>query len=163
MNYHNYYPTDMLNGEGIRAVLFVSGCTHGCRGCYNESTWDPRSGVPFTKDVEDQIIRDLKDTRIRRDGLTLSGGDPLHRNNLGAVMDLIGRVHRECPDKTVWMWTGYTIEEVFHDYSREGCWRQDVVRMVDVLVDGRFEQDKADPSLKWRGSSNQNIIEIRNL
>lgn len=163
MNYHNYYPTDMLNGEGIRAVLFVSGCNHGCKGCYNESTWNPNSGIPFTEEVEDQIIADLKDTRIERAGLSLSGGDPLHVRNLEAILRLVRRVRRECPTKTIWCWTGYTIGELTSDDSYEGQLRQLIVSKVDVLIDGKFVQELHDPTLKFRGSSNQNIIEIKNL
>lgn len=153
MNYSAYYPTDLLNGEGVRAVLFVSGCSHGCRGCYNQSTWSPDSGVPFTKEMEDQIIRDLQDTRIRRDGLSLSGGDPLHERNLASVLRLVERVKLECPEKTIWLWSGYKkgeLDEV----------RQNIVSKVNVFIDGRFEQDKHDPTLKWRGSSNQIIHTI---
>ena len=157
MNYHNYYPTDMLNGEGVRAVLFLSGCNHGCKGCYNESTWNPNSGSLFTKELEDQIIRDLQDTRIKRDGLTLSGGDPLHERNLLSVLLLIKRIRTECPGKTIWLWTGYTLKEIMEDSN---LIRQSVARRVDVLVDGKFEQDKYDPSLKFRGSWNQKLYKM---
>lgn len=156
MNYQKYYPTDILNGEGVRAVLFVSGCDHGCPGCYNKTSWNPNGGFPFTKEVEDQIIRDLNDTRIKRDGLTLTGGDPLQLRNLIEVHRLIRRVREECPGKSIWMWTGYTIDEC-HGLRRV------IAESVDVLVDGKFVQELYDPSLKWRGSSNQNIIEIKNL
>lgn len=165
MNYSEYYQTDVLNGKGIRNVLFVSGCSHGCKGCYNESTWNPKSGVPFTKEVEDQIIRDLKDTRIRRDGLTLTGGDPLYYRNLHDVTRIVERVRKECPDKSIWMWTGYTLPELeaMRDHNQETSDRYYLATLVDVLVDGKFVQELHDPSLKFRGSSNQNIIEIKNL
>lgn len=153
MNYSQYYPTDLLNGEGIRAVLFVSGCSHGCRGCYNQSTWSPDSGQPFTKGLEDQIIADLQDERIKRAGLTLSGGDPLHENNILSVLQLIERVRKECPDKTVWMWSGYKMDELDETRRR-------IVEKVDTFIDGRFEQSLYSPNLQWRGSSNQIIWRI---
>lgn len=156
MNYSKYYPTDMLNGEGIRAVLFVSGCSHGCRGCYNQSTWSPDSGSLFTKELEDQIIRDLQDTRIKRSGLTLSGGDPLHEKNLLSVLQLINRVREECPDKTIWMWSGYKMEELDEV-------RKKIVSKVDTFIDGRFEESLHSPDLLWRGSSNQIIWNIKSL
>lgn len=157
MNYHNYYPTDVLNGEGVRSVLFVAGCNHGCKGCYNESTWNPNSGNPFTKEVEDQIIADLTDGRIQRDGLTLSGGDPLHERNLSTVLQLVKRVRVECPEKTIWCWTGYTLQELAEDLSPTGLERWEVVRNIDVLVDGKFVQSLHHPSLRWRGSENQKV------
>lgn len=156
MNFSQYYPTDMLNGPGIRSVLFLSGCSHGCKGCYNQSAWNPNSGEEFTKDIEDRIITDLNDTRIKRSGLSLSGGDPLHQRNLEGVNHIINRVRKECPGKTIWMWTGYTINQL-KDL------RLEVAKSVDVLVDGRFEESLYDPNLKFRGSSNQHIIEIKNL
>lgn len=153
MNYHQYYPVDVVNGEGTRCTLFVSGCEHHCKGCYNQSTWSPDSGVPFTKEMQDRIIADLKDTRINRQGLSLSGGDPLHPANLDAILSLVMRVKEECPDKDIWMWTGYTICNL-------SIKQQAVIDYVDVLIDGKFEQELADPSLKWRGSLNQGIYRL---
>lgn len=155
MNYSAYYPTDYVNGEGTRCVLFVSGCSHMCKGCYNQSTWNPCSGKPFSKGLEDQIIRDLNDSRIKRDGLSLSGGDPMHKANLVGLIKLCKRVKRECPGKTIWLWTGYTIEQI---YDENNYHRMELLELIDVLVDGKFEQDLKDPSLAFRGSSNQRII-----
>lgn len=140
----------MVNGEGTRCTLFVSGCEHNCRGCYNKSTLNPNSGHLFTQELEDQIITDLKDTRIRRRGLSLSGGDPLHPANVGSIYKLVIRVKEECPDKDIWMWTGYTIEELSSEQKA-------ILEHIDVLIDGKFEQDNYDPELLWRGSSNQII------
>ncbi len=112
MNYHQYYPVDVVNGPGTRCTLFVAGCVHQCRGCYNQSTWRVDSGIPFTQKMEDQIIQDLQDTRIRRQGLSLSGGDPLHPANLPAILRLVKRVKAVCPDKDIWMWTGYKLDEL---------------------------------------------------
>lgn len=150
MNYHQYYPVDVVNGEGTRCTLFVSGCEHQCRGCYNQSTWSPSSGEPFDQKMEDRIIADLNDTRIKRRGLSLSGGDPLLPANLPSVLKLVQRVKAECQGKDIWMWTGYTLANLSEA-------QQEVVSYIDVLVDGKFEQALADPSLPWRGSSNQVI------
>lgn len=159
MKYHAYYPTDVLNGEGIRCVLFLSGCNHGCDGCYNESTWNPNSGEEITRELVNQIIADLKDERINRQGLTLSGGDPLHPRNLQMVNHIINRVRAECPSKDIWMWTGYSLEDINENRSELDTdhLRRSVAYKVDVLVDGRFVKDLHHPGLKWRGSSNQKV------
>lgn len=150
MNYHQYYPIDVVNGPGTRATLFVSGCEHQCRGCYNQSTWDVRSGHLFDQAMEDRIIADLKDTRIVRRGLSLSGGDPLLPANVEAILALVKRVKIACPEKDIWLWTGYVLGELT-DLQKA------VLEYIDVLVDGKFEQSLADPSLAFRGSSNQKI------
>lgn len=150
MNYHQYYPVDVVNGPGTRCTLFVSGCEHQCRGCYNQSTWRTDSGHPFTQAMEDQIIADLNDSRIRRRGLSLSGGDPLHPANVSAILALVKRVKAECPGKDIWLWTGYTLAELTPE-------QQAVIPYIDALVDGKFVQEQADPGLVWRGSANQII------
>lgn len=154
MNYHQYYPVDVVNGPGTRCTLFVAGCVHQCRGCYNQSTWRVDSGVPFTQEMEDQIIQDLQDTRIRRQGLSLSGGDPLHPANLPAVLKLVKRVKAVCPDKDIWLWTGYILSDLTLEQKK-------VVSLVNTVIDGKFEQDLHDPRLIWRGSSNQVIHKLR--
>ena len=131
MNYHQYYPVDVVNGPGTRCTLFVSGCEHQCRGCYNQSTWRTDSGHPFTQAMEDQIIADLNDPRIRRRGLSLSGGDPLHPANVSAILALVKRVKAECPGKDIWLWTGYTLAELTPE-------QQAVIPYIDALVDGKF-------------------------
>ncbi len=151
MNYCKYIPIDVVNGEGTRCTLFVAGCEHHCKGCYNQSTWNVNAGFPFTKEMEDQIIADLNDTRIRRHGLSLSGGDPLLSANLDAVKKLCLRIRNECsPDKDIWMWTGYTKDQLTKE-------QQEVVDLVDVLIDGKFEQSLKSANLLFRGSSNQVI------
>ncbi|MEJ2766392.1 anaerobic ribonucleoside-triphosphate reductase-activating protein [Photobacterium sp. MCCC 1A19761] len=150
MNYHQYYPVDVVNGPGTRCTLFVSGCEHQCRGCYNQSTWRPDSGHPFTEDMAAQIIRDLNDPRIPRRGLTLSGGDPLHPANVADVLQLVKRVRESCPGKDIWLWTGYVLAEL-------NPAQQAVVQLIDVLIDGKYIQAERDPSLNWRGSANQVI------
>lgn len=154
MNYHQYYPVDVVNGPGTRCTLFVSGCIHQCRGCYNKSTWSLTSGKPFTQEIEDTIIADLNDTRIKRQGLSLSGGDPLHPQNLSAILKLVKRVKAQCPDKDIWVWTGY----LFASLTPE---QQEVVDYINVLIDGKFVQELYDPALLWRGSSNQTIYKLK--
>ncbi len=154
MNYHAYYPLDVVNGPGTRCTLFVSGCVHQCRDCYNKSTWRLTSGQLFTPEIEDRIVTDLQDKVIPRQGLSLSGGDPLHPQNLSAVDHLLQRISDECPGKNVWMWTGYRLDELSGDQRR-------TIARVNVLVDGKFVQDLHDPSLVWRGSSNQVIHFLR--
>lgn len=150
MHYSKYYPLDVLNGEGTRCTLFVSGCIHQCKGCYNQSTWSPDAGELFTPELADQIIADLNDPRIKKQGLTLSGGDPLHPANLSQILSLVKRIKTECQNKDIWLWTGYLLNELTAK-------QQEIVDYADVLIDGKFEQDLADPKLKWRGSSNQRI------
>ncbi|GKX53791.1 anaerobic ribonucleoside-triphosphate reductase-activating protein [Budvicia aquatica] len=154
MNIHQYYPIDVVNGPGTRCTLFVSGCVHQCPGCYNKSTWRLNSGVLFTQEMENQIIADLNDTKIPRQGLTLSGGDPLHPQNVPEVLKLVKRVNAECEGKDIWMWTGYLLSELTPE-------QQDVVDLINVLIDGKFVQALADPALVWRGSSNQVIHKLR--
>ncbi|WP_455811548.1 anaerobic ribonucleoside-triphosphate reductase-activating protein [Pseudomonas graminis] len=154
MNIHQYYPVDIVNGPGTRCTLFVSGCVHECPGCYNKSTWRLNSGLPFTIEMEEQLIADLNDTRIPRQGLSLSGGDPLHPANLADVRRLLRRVRRDCAGKDIWMWTGYRLEELSVE-------QQQVIANVNVLVDGKYIQDLRDPALLWRGSSNQVIHQLR--
>ena len=150
MNYSKYYPIDVLNGEGTRCTIFVSGCLHGCRGCYNQSTWSPDAGELFTDQLADQIIKDLNDTRIKKQGLSLSGGDPLHPANTAEVLSLIKRVKAECDNKDIWLWSGSLLAELTPD-------QQLIVDLVDVFIDGKFEQELVEPNLQWRGSSNQVI------
>lgn len=150
MNYHRYYDIDVVNGNGTRCTLFVAGCEHQCPGCYNQSTWSLTSGTPYTQALEDQIIQNLQDTDIVRQGLSLSGGDPLHPQNIETIFALIQRVKKECPGKDIWVWTGYYLNQL-------SSAQQKLLPYIDVLIDGPFEQDKANRSLIWKGSANQTI------
>lgn len=154
MNYHQYYPIDVVNGPGTRCTLFVAGCVHQCPGCYNKSTWRLNSGQPFTPALEDRIIADLNDTRVPRQGLSLSGGDPLHPANVQSILKLVKRVRAECPGKDIWLWTGYRLAEL-------DAPQMQVVDRINVLIDGKFVQDLKDPALIWRGSSNQVVHRLR--
>ncbi|MGQ6288977.1 anaerobic ribonucleoside-triphosphate reductase-activating protein [Serratia sp. IR-2025] len=154
MNYHQYYPIDVVNGPGTRCTLFVAGCVHQCPGCYNKSTWRLNSGQPFTPALEDRIIADLNDTRVPRQGLSLSGGDPLHPANVPSILTLVKRVRTECPGKDIWLWTGYRLAEL-------DAQQMQVLDRINVLIDGKFVQDLKDPALIWRGSSNQVVHRLR--
>lgn len=150
MHYHQYYPIDVVNGPGTRCTLFVSGCEHHCPGCYNQSTWRLDGGLHFTEAMSDRIISDLNDGRVKRRGLSLSGGDPLHPANLAAIQALVTRVRHECPGKDIWCWSGYRLSELTPQ-------QRQVVDLVDTLIDGQFIQALADPALVWHGSSNQQL------
>ena len=154
MNIHQYYPIDVVNGPGTRCTLFIAGCEHQCPGCYNQRTWRLNSGVPFTIEMEEQLIGDLNDRRIPRQGLSLSGGDPLHPANVPDVLRLVRRVRRDCPGKDIWLWTGYTLAEL-------SAAQKKVAAELDVLVDGKFIEALKNPALVWRGSSNQVIHYLR--
>lgn len=154
MNYHQYYSIDVVNGPGTRCTLFVAGCVHQCSGCYNKSTWRLNSGLPFTPELEDRLIADLNDIRTPRQGLSLSGGDPLHPANVAAILQLVKRVRTECRGKDIWLWTGYRLAELSAQQIQ-------VVYKINVLIDGKFVQDLTDPMLIWRGSSNQMVHKVR--
>lgn len=156
MNYSAYYETDVVNGTGTRCVLFVSGCSHMCKGCYNQATWNPNNGFKYTKELEDKIIADLSDTRIKRHGITLSGGDPMYESNIPTILNLCKRIKDECKDKDIWLYTGYTLEQLQEDELRKP-----LLEYIDVLVDGKFIKELKDPNLKFRGSSNQRIIYLQ--
>lgn len=153
MNYQKIVNNDMVNGEGLRVTLFVSGCEHACRGCYNQSTWNPNNGFEFTNKEVDEIIALLNPPHIS--GLSLSGGDPLLGQNLPAIHRLIKRVRSVYGNtKTIWMWTGY-------QYSELDPIRKMIADLTDVVIDGKFIKELHDPSLQWRGSSNQIINTIK--
>ena len=151
MNYHNVTKCDMLNGEGARVVLWVSGCTHACPNCHNRQTWDKNSGIPFTSDVVDEILQALSEPFCN--GLTLSGGDPLATYNYETVLDLCKLVKKQFPTKTIWIYTGYVLDEVKVKYP-------EILEYIDVLVDGPYIERLRDKKLQYRGSSNQNIIRL---
>lgn len=154
MHIHRYYDVDIVNGPGTRCTLFVAGCEHQCRGCYNQSTWQLDSGVPFTLEMEEQLLADLQDTRIPRQGLSLSGGDPLHPHNVPHIRRLVKRVRQTCPGKDIWLWTGYRMQEL-------NAAQRAVLVYLDVLIDGRFVEEEKDATLQWRGSRNQIIWQLR--
>ena len=154
MNYHKYYSIDVVNGPGTRCSLFVAGCEHQCKGCYNKSTWKIDSGLLFTQDIEDKIINDLNNGDIKRQGLSLSGGDPLHPQNADQILKLVKRVKEECINKDIWLWTGYL-------YNELSSTQKEITKYIDVIIDGKFEKSRKDITLLWRGSSNQNVIYLK--
>lgn len=150
MNYHNITKDDMLNGDGLRTVLWVSGCSHCCKGCQNPMTWDPNDGLLFDEAAKTEIFEQLEKDYIA--GLTLSGGDPLHPLNYSGIKALIEEVKQKYPDKTIWLYTGSSWEDIMQD---------DILSNVDVLVDGEFIQELNDNNLMWKGSSNQRVIDVQ--
>lgn len=182
MNYHNITYPDMLNGDGLRVVLWLSGCSHNCYKCQNPQTHNPSSGILFDEKEEEELFRELGKDYIS--GLTLTGGDPLHENNLDEVLNLVNKIRLSLPEKNIWLYTGYTLtveegldekddfwndeDDTFtylqftpktgspHDYKR-----RIIAHSVDVIVDGRYIDSQRDISLKWRGSSNQRCIDVK--
>ena len=150
MRYHNITKDDMLNGDGLRVVLWVSGCSHCCEDCQNPLTWDPNGGLPFDEAAKEEVFAELEKNYIS--GITLSGGDPLYPGNRMDIRNLVKEIREKYPKKTIWMYTGYEWEIVSSF---------DILKYVDVLVDGEYEKDKRDTQLHWRGSSNQRVIDVQ--
>ena len=158
MHYSVIKPVDIADGVGVRVTLFVSGCTHHCKGCFQPQTWAFDYGQPYTKETEDQLINLLAPTYIR--GLTLLGGEPMEPDNQRALLPLLQRVRAELPKKDIWCYSGYTLEELT-GASRARCEVTDeLLSLIDVLVDGEFVQEKRNISLKFRGSENQRLIDL---
>ena len=158
MNYGAIKYCDIANGIGIRTVLFVSGCTHHCKDCFQPETWDFSYGQPYTEDTERDILASLAPSYIH--GLTLLGGEPMEPDNQRALLPLLRRVKAEHPTKTVWCYSGYTYDELT-GMSRARCEVTDeVLSLIDVLVDGEFVLEKKNISLRFRGSENQRIIDL---
>ena len=150
MRYHNITTDDMLNGDGLRTVLWVAGCTHRCQGCHNPITWDIDGGIPFDEAADDELFEKLSADYIS--GITFSGGDPLHPHNREEVTRLAKKCRELFPEKTIWLYTGFLWEDV--------CGLE-VIPMIDVLVDGRFVKELFDAKLHWKGSSNQRVIDVQ--
>lgn len=161
MNYATIRFYDVANGTGVRVSLFVSGCRHHCKGCFNAETWDFAYGEPYTQEIEDSIIEGLKPDYIT--GLSLLGGEPFEPENQPALTALLRRVKTELPEKTVWCYTGYTYDtdlaeggSVFTDVTKE------MLSYIDILVDGEFIEEQRDLMLRFRGSRNQRILTLEN-
>ena len=150
MRYHNITKDDMLNGDGLRVVLWLAGCAHCCKGCQNPVTWDPDGGLLFDEKAKEEIFEQLRQPYIS--GITFSGGDPLYATNQLEVEELAKEIREKFPSKTIWMYTGSLWEEVQTN---------PIMKYVDVLVDGEFEIDKLDKQLHWKGSSNQRVIDVQ--
>ncbi len=150
MRYHNITKDDMLNGDGLRVVLWVSGCSHCCKECQNPITWDPDGGLLFDDNAKQEIFDQLDKSYIS--GITFSGGDPLHSANRLDVRALIQEIREKYPDKTIWLYTGADWKDI---------WHYPMMKHIDVVVDGEFMIDKKDNKLLWKGSSNQRVIDVQ--
>ena len=158
MNYGAIKKCDIANGVGVRTVLFVSGCTHHCKGCFQPETWNFEYGERYTKETEDEIIESLRPDYV--DGITLLGGEPFEPENQRELVKLLRRIKKELPQKTVWSFSGFTYEELMGD-SRAVCEvTNEMLSMLDVLVDGEFVEAKRNISLRFRGSENQRLIDM---
>lgn len=156
MNYHNITHEDMKNGDGLRVVLWVAGCEHHCPECQNPQTWDSESGIPFDEHALGEILEELQKDYVS--GITFSGGDPLAPCNEAKVSDICYYIKHHAPFKTIWVYTGYTYEEL---KERHSPFTEDILAKTDVLVDGEYKKDLRDVQLKWRGSSNQRVIDVQ--
>lgn len=149
MRYHNITKDDMLNGDGLRVVLWVSGCSHCCPECQNPITWDPDGGLLFDEDAKNEIFTELSKDYIS--GITFSGGDPLHAANRTAIKELAAEIKFKYPNKTIWLYTGDVWENLYDD---------PMMKLIDVLVDGEFHIGERDVKLRWKGSTNQRVINV---
>ncbi len=169
MNYHQIKKDDLLNGDGIRVTVFLSGCDHHCHGCHNPQTWNPNSGQPFDEKAEAELFAELEKDYIS--GVTFSGGDPLNDANVEELYQLVKKIKKRFPNKTIWVYTGYTLEEICKNYIysetdfdkyREIADRFYIVfRQINVLVDGKYEESKFDVNYPWAGSTNQRVIDVK--
>lgn len=187
MNYSGISECDVLNGTGFRVVLFVSGCSHKCYNCQNPKTWNRNFGHPFTEKTKEYLLGCLSKDYI--DGITLTGGDPLYESNLSDVLSLVKEIRISFPEKTIWLYTGYKLfinypeshrqhkyilstkpnaltniiydNDLFLKKQEEDKKRSEIISLCDVVVDGEYIDEQRDIALKWRGSSNQQVIDVR--
>lgn len=150
MRYHNITKDDMLNGDGLRVVLWVAGCNHCCKGCQNPITWDAAGGLPFDDAAKTEIFEQLNKTYIS--GITFSGGDPLHPANRVDVRNLAMEIKEKYPNKTIWLYTGFTWEEIAE---------LSIMQYLDVVVEGPFILERRDVKLLWKGSDNQRVVDVK--
>ncbi len=158
MHYATIKNCDIANGPGVRVSLFVSGCTHRCKGCFNEVAWDFEYGEPFTEETADSIIEMLKPDYIR--GLTLLGGEPFEPQNQGEIVKLLRRIKETYPTKSIWAFSGYLFEQIISGKLGEWETTQEYLSYLDVLVDGPFVEEKKNLNLQFRGSENQRLIDV---
>ncbi len=160
MNYAKLNKYDIANGTGVRVSLFVSGCLHHCKNCFNSEAWDFCAGKPFTENTINEIIDALKPDYI--EGLTLLGGEPFEPQNQMGLLPLLKKVKEICPNKNIWCYTGFVYDTELLKKSRAKCeYTLPMLKMIDILVDGRFVEEKKNLALKFRGSSNQRIIDVK--
>lgn len=166
MNYLQITHEDVCNGDGLRVVLWLSGCSHHCYNCQNPQTWNPNSGILFDDLAKQEIFNELSKDYIS--GITFSGGDPLHENNLEEVLKLIKEIRISFPEKTIWLYTGYSYSKIFRGQlsclSQDGLnnfKRREIIKQCDVVIDGEYIDEQKDITLKWRGSKNQRCIDVK--
>ena len=160
MHYGEIKNCDIANGEGVRVTLFVSGCTNHCKNCFQPQTWDFEFGRPFTAETEEELLTMLKPDYIN--GLTVLGGEPFEPSNQRSLLPFLRRVRETYPKKNIWCFSGFTYEELKTDGSHPRCEVTDeMLDQLDVLVDGRFVEELKDISLRFRGSSNQRLIDMK--
>jgi len=160
VNYGDIKYIDVANGPGVRVSIFVSGCSHHCKGCFNEETWDFNFGEPYTKETEDKIMGYLKPNYIR--GLSLLGGDPMEPSNMEALVPLLKRVKAELPEKDIWCYTGCLFErDVIGKLWEKYSFTKELVENIDIIVDGPYVEELKNVNLRFRGSENQRIIDVK--
>ena len=170
MNYLQITHEDVCNGDGLRVVLWLSGCSHHCYNCQNPQTWNPDSGIQFDESAKQEIFNELSKDYIS--GITFSGGDPLHENNLDDVLKLVKQIRISFPEKSIWLYTGYDFDLLNSKYNEykytpfaantdEWLTRWEIISNVDVLVDGKYIDEQKDLTLKWKGSKNQHVINVK--
>ena len=162
MNYATIKKCDIANGEGVRVSLFVSGCTHHCKNCFNAVAWDFSYGEPFTAATEEEIFAELKKSYVN--GLSLLGGEPFEPQNQRALLPFVRKVREKFPKKTIWCYTGFVFDEktgLLREKNKNTECTAELIRHMDVLVDGPFVEELKDISLVFRGSSNQRVIDVQ--
>lgn len=181
MNYLKIEHEDVCNGIGLRVVLWLSGCSHHCYNCQNPQTWNPDSGIPFDESAKQEIFNELSKDYIS--GITFSGGDPLHENNLDEVLKLTQQIRISFPEKTIWLYTGYKLEllneKIYNgtkqirtvsnfypiqnknEFAENQLKRSEIIKLCNIVVDGEYIDEQKDLTLKWRGSKNQNCIDVK--
>ena len=160
MNFADIKKADVANGLGVRVSVFVSGCNHHCKNCFNKEAWDFNYGKEFTQKEIDKILKELDHPYVS--GLTLLGGEPLEHVNQQGLLPLLKQVKEKFPDKNIWCYTGYTFDtDVMNNMYNKWKETPELLSYIDVMVDGKFEEEKKDISLRFRGSSNQRIIDVQ--
>ena len=160
MNYADIKKIDVANGEGVRVSVFVSGCNHHCKGCFNQCAWDFNYGKEFSEKEEQQIIDYMNHDYIS--GLSLLGGEPLEPRNQEGLLPLVKKVKKKFPNKNIWCYTGFDFEkDVVGKMAKDNETTRELLKYIDVIVDGKFEDDKRDLKLLFRGSSNQKIVDVK--
>lgn len=160
MNYADIKKADVANGVGVRISLFVSGCNHHCKNCFNQEAWDFNYGKEFTEKEEEIIIKELENSYVA--GLSLLGGEPLEHVNQKGLLPLLRKVKAKFPDKNIWCYTGFTFDkDIINGMYKNWEETPELLSYIDVLVDGKFEEEKKDIKLRFRGSSNQRILDLQ--